>query len=63
MNNAVEKQSKRSGILVIITFPEEISGSETEVIKGNEFMMNMITEIPKKTMIQYFRRIGELSLF
>lgn len=63
MNKAVEKQSKRSGILVIITFSEEISGSETEDIMGNEIIMKIITEIPKKSMIIYFRIMGEFSLF
>jgi len=63
INNAVEKQSKKSGTLLSITFSAEISGSETDVITGNEFMMKMITEIPKRSMIIYFRRMGEFSLF
>jgi hypothetical protein len=59
----VEKQSKKSGIFLTITFSEEISGSETEVITGNEFIMKMITEIHKRNMILYFRTMGEFSLF
>jgi len=63
MNKAVEKQSKKSGILLTTTFSEEISGSETDVIMGNEFKMKMITEIPKRNRITYFRMVGEFSLF
>jgi len=63
MNKAVEKQSKKSGTLASITCSEEISGSETDVIMGNEFMMKMITDIPKRSMIIYFRMVGEFSLF
>jgi len=63
MNKAAEIHNRKRGILLNITPSVETSGSETDVMIGSEIVMNIITEIPKISIIRYFRKIGESSFF